>query len=517
MNEFLSNLLNYYSLSEIDYEILTRPIEEVKLLDPNSIKGMDKIKERIFNAISSKEKIVIYGDYDCDGISATTIMYLTFKKLGYLASYYIPSRYSDGYGLNVENVIKLHNNGYKLIIAVDNGIGQFDAIDKANELGIDVIVVDHHSVPETLPNAFGILHPIVSEISQIIASGGYMSLFLSAALLGYYDHYLVTIAGLSVISDLMELKEYNRDVVRLAIEYINKENYLPLKLLSESEEFTEKTFGLDIAPKINSVGRILEDNKVNLLVKYLTSDNEDEIYKLRDWIVTINDERKNQSNAAVDSIQEDYSSLSGIAVIMDAKEGLAGLIANKLLGQYNVPSIVFGRCGDGLLKGSMRSKDGFDIPKALESLKKYVVSGGGHANAGGISIKEADFDEFNKEFKELCKLHPIVEEKKPSMNISLKDINMENYKAYRSLAPFGMGFNEPLFRIEEIPTRGLTFIKEGKHLSTQLSITTKLLGFFMDEKEIKSHAKIDLFGSFNLSYFRGATTLEFRISDYITK
>ena len=519
MSEFLDKILNYYSLTKEDYLNLTKPVEEIRLLDANKIEGMDKVKERIFKAIENKEKIIIYGDYDCDGITSTSIMYLTFKKLGYEVSYYVPSRYLDGYGLNVANVEKIAESGFKLIICVDNGISAHEAIDKANELGLDVIVIDHHEVPETPVNAVGVIHPTVSHISTIVGSAGYMSLFVSAALLGYYDDYLLTLGGLSVVSDMMELKEYNRDVVRLAILTLNKKKFPRLMSLTDAETVDEKTFSLDIAPKINAIARVITNKNVNLLVKYLTSDDETYVRSLHDWILENNERRKTLTNEAVERIPVDeIKDKKGIVLKLDILEGLIGLIANKLLNEYNVPVLIFteDEKEPSILKGSIRSKDGFNVSKAFESLDKYLLTGGGHAFAGGLSIKKDDFEAFKAEFEQLCEEHPFEQTEKPSIEISLRDITMENYREMRSLSPFGVGFPEPLFKISDLPTRGLTFISQGKHLATQLSIQSKLLGFFMSETEIKKSAFIDIYGTFYLNTkFR--TVLEFRISDFIAK
>ena len=368
MNDFLKKLLDYYSLSEEDYLSLTKDISEVKLLDPNSIKGMDKVKERIFSAIKNKEKVIIYGDYDCDGITSTSIMFETFKKLGYEVSYYIPSRYIDGYGLNVENVIKIKEGGYNLIICVDNGISANEAIDKANELGMDVIVIDHHELGEQTVNAVGVIHPTVSEISTIIGSAGYMSLFVSGALLGKYDDYLVTLAGLSVVSDMMELKGYNRDVVRLALFNLQKHRYSRLISLTDNDTISEKTFGLEIAPKINAIARIVTNKNINLLVKYLTSSDEIYAKSLRDWILKNNEVRKQLTTQAIEKISSDeIEGKDGIVLKLDILEGLIGLIANRLLSTYNVPVLIFteDEKDPSILKGSIRSKEGFNVTNAF--------------------------------------------------------------------------------------------------------------------------------------------------------
>ena len=423
------------------------------------------------------------------------------------------------FSYNVNNVTKIKKAGFSLIITVDNGISQNEAIDKANELGMDVIVIDHHEVGETLVNALGIIHPSVSGISEVFGCGGFMSLITSAALLGNYDPYLVTLAGLSTISDMMELKEYNRNVVRIALENLKTYKYPPLMSLAESPIINEKTFGLEIAPKINAVGRLVDDKNINLLVRYLLSENEEEIFKLSSWIKNTNELRKTLTKEAVDALPKEQLNEEGIVLKLDIKEGLIGLIANRLLNEYNVPSIVFTEDSNdkNFLKGSIRSKEGFNVQKCFESLSKYMVGGGGHALAGGLSIKASDFSNFKHDFIELCKIYKFIKEEPPSIEIKLQDINFTNYGILREFAPFGIGFPEPVFSLRDLPTKSLQFISFGKHLSTPVSINSKILGFNIPESEIKSYLSVDLFGTLTTSVFRDKTTVEFRVSDFITK
>lgn len=517
--EFIDKLLNYYNLTSEDYLKLTEEVSEKDLPDFSHIKGMDNVKNRIFEAIKNNEKIIVYGDYDCDGVCSTSIMVKTFEKLNYPVSYYLPIRYTDGYGLNVANVEKISKAGFKLIITVDNGICQNEAIDKANELGIDVLVIDHHEAPEVQVNAKGIIHPIISEISDIYGCGGFMSLLVSAALLDGYDPYLVTLAGLSTISDMMELQKFNRVVVKLALENLKNNKYSALMSLVDSPIITEKTFGLEIAPKINAIGRLVEDKNINLLVKFMVSENPDEIFKISSWIKNTNELRKTLTKEAVEALPKDQLFEDGIVLKLDIKEGLIGLIANRLLNEYNVPAIIFTEDSNdkNFLKGSIRSKEGFNVQKAFESLEKYLVAGGGHALAGGLTIKTSDFENFKTDFIALCKDHKFIHEELPSIELDLQEINFKNYEILRKFSPFGMGFPEPLFSIKDLPTKSLQFISQGKHLSTPISINSKILGFNMKDSEIKSHLKLDILGNLTTSVFRDVTSIEFRISDYITK
>ena len=224
--------------------------------------------------------------------------------------------------------------------------------------------------------------------------------------------------------------------------------------------------------------------------------------------------RKELTKEAVETLPE-LKDEAGICLLTDMKEGLIGLVANRLMNEYNLPTIVFTNDGDkSILKGSIRSKEGFNVTKAFESLNKYLLTGGGHALAGGLSIKAEDFDSFKKDFLELCKKYTIQEEKIETIDISLSEVNQATYKILESFSPFGMGFREPVFLIKDLPTRALTFISQGKHLSTKLSISTKLLGFNMSEGEIKAKPYISIYGTFNISEYKGFESLEFRISKY---
>lgn len=517
--DFKEQLLNYYHLSESDFAELSKPLEELKLPDFNKVPDMQKIKDRIFKAIENKEKIIIYGDYDCDGVCSTSIMVKTFEKLGYPVSYYIPIRYTDGYGLNVNNVIKIKEAGFSLIITVDNGISANEAIDKANELGMDVIVIDHHETPEEPVKALGVIHPIVSNISDVYGCGGFMSLIASAGLTGEYDDYLVTLAGLSTISDMMELKKFNRDVVRLSLHNLKEHKYKAIMSLVDTPILNEKTYGIEVAPKINAIGRLIEDKNINLLVKFLTSDDPTEIDKISYWIKNTNELRKTLTKEAVEALPTDNLSDDGIVLKLDIKEGLIGLIANRLMNEHNVPSIIFTEDSNdkAFLKGSIRSKEGFNVQKAFESLSKYLVAGGGHALAGGLTIKASDFEDFKHDFIELCKQYKFTHEELPSIEIKLQDINFRNYEILREFAPFGMGFPEPLFSIRDLPTKSLQFISMGKHLSTPISINSKILGFNIPESTVKSFLSIDLFGNLTTSVYREKTSIEFRVSDFVTK
>ncbi|NCA95654.1 MAG: single-stranded-DNA-specific exonuclease RecJ, partial [Methanomicrobia archaeon] len=233
--DFFTELLHYYHLNASDYEQLTRPLTYDDIRFDHRVDGLKSIVDRIHQAIAKNEKIIVYGDYDCDGIMAVSIMVKVFEMLGYPVNYYVPSRYIDGYGLNTKRVEEIATKGYSLIITVDNGISAFEAILLAKEKGIDTIVVDHHEIQEKLPDAYGILHPMLSKLGAVAASGGFMSFVLATALLDEVDPYLLSLAGISTISDMMPLLEYNRDLVRLAIEAMNEHHFPSLTKLTDGK------------------------------------------------------------------------------------------------------------------------------------------------------------------------------------------------------------------------------------------------------------------------------------------
>jgi len=319
--DFFKKLLDYYHLSNEDYETMTRPLSFDDIRYDRSVTNLEPLVTRIRKAINNKEKIIVYGDYDCDGIMSVSIIVKLFELIDYSIGYYVPSRYLDGYGLNVKRVEEIAEKGYTLIITVDNGISAFDAIDLAKEKGIDTLVIDHHEVQDKLPNG------------DIPASGGFMSFVLSMALLNVVNPYLLSLAAISTISDMMPLLGYNRDIVRLALRAMNKHQFSSLNKLTDGKKIDEKIIAMEIAPKINAVGRMDETTNINRLIKFFVSSNYEDIEAYGEFIKTINDSRKEMTKDVVSSLDE-IGDEPGIVLNLNIKEGLIGLIANRLVSLY---------------------------------------------------------------------------------------------------------------------------------------------------------------------------------------
>lgn len=509
---FKEKLLDYFNLSEYDYQRLTCEVYNLTLPSFNNFQGMSKAHDLILKAMENKEKIVIYGDYDCDGIMATSILVKCFKMLNYPVGYYIPSRYIDGYGLNEKRVLDFYQKGYKLIITVDNGIAQFAAIDKAYELGMKVLVTDHHEVQDKLPNAEVILHPLVSNYGDVVCCGAYVAFMLASSLLDKYDEYLLSLASIATISDMMALKDYNRDIVRLGVHYLNKNKYHNISLLTDNELINENVIGLKIAPKINAIGRMVENTSINVLIEFMTSDNTLRLEQIARFINETNEKRKNLTKESTSDISVDDHRHS-IVVLTKLKEGIIGLLANSLLNKYKKPTIVFTYDSheQNIIKGSARSKKGLPINEFLLENNDLLLTSGGHEAAGGLSLYKDNYLELEKRFEDYALEHPFIEDKEDYIDISITDINKDNYEFIRSLAPFGEGFKLPLLKISDIRVGAINYSKSKQHILYPLSVNQKIIGFNYSKDLLSNYDYVDIYGELGYSVFNGKESFDFTI------
>ena len=512
-------LLEYYNITKEDYEHLTRDVTLDMIPSPFKFKRMDEAVELVKKHISLNNKIVIYGDYDADGITGCSILVKGLSYLGYDANYYIPNRYLDGYGINEAKAQEIIDKKYDLVITVDNGIAANEPIKMLREAGIDVLVLDHHERQEELPIANVIIHPTISEYSNLASSGAFTAFMFISALIGRYDKYLSMLAAISLISDMMPLKDFNRDLLRVAIKDYKKGEFLPIDLLLDGEEFNETSIGLTIAPKINAVGRINKTIAINRLVKYFTSDDEEMILSYKNWIVTHNDLRKEKSKNAKEIFMESIQNNDDPAIVVksDLDEGMLGLVANSLSGLCNVPAIVFSEDSThpGILKGSARSIEGFNLSEAFQELADLEETFGGHAMAAGVSIKDVDFDLYKERFINLVKNTKIVKPEKKYIEISINDVNEENYELIKTFSPFGEEWKAPLLRVNHIKADTLMYSRTQEHIITSISLQARLRGFGFSKEFMSNFKYVDFLGSMKENSYRGVRYIEFVISDVI--
>ena len=390
MKDLFKRLLDYYQISESEYRSLTMPVNEGNFYLGHQFDQMDECVNVIKEAIANHKKIFIYGDYDADGIMSVSILVKMFNYLNYPVSYHIPNRYLDGYGLTRKRCEEIVQNGYDLLITVDNGITAFEAIEYAKEHGLTVLVFDHHQPDINLPQADYILHPTVSHFGEVATSAGFVTMMFTYHYLGYLDQYLMTLAAISLVSDMMPLESYNRHLLRLAIQKYEKHGFYAIDLLKEKEPFNESGIGMKIAPKINAIGRLIDDDDyLSRTVEFFTSDDKELLLNYNNWINEVNNARKDITKEAVENSKDIDTSNAAIVAIIEQKEGIIGLIANNFVKKYNKPTIIFALDQSGqFLKGSCRAPEGFNVVDTFNQMDDILEAAGGHAMAGGCTIKK---------------------------------------------------------------------------------------------------------------------------------
>ena len=426
----------------------------------------------------------------------------------------MPNRYNDGYGLTLKKSQEIVENGYDLLITVDNGVSAFEPIAYLKEQGVKVLILDHHTIQGEVPNADVVIHPTYSGFGETTSSAGFVSFMFSWALLGYFDMYLSFLGAISVISDMMPLRDYNRSFFRLAIKNYKRNKYPNIELLSEGNPFDENTIGMKIAPKINALGRLLDDESINYIVHYFVTEDQNKMNRLYGWIDKVNEERKIISKEAEESLKDFHSDKEAIVLYKDVKEGMIGLLANHLCSKEHKPTIIFTEEKDGeILKGSSRAPEGFNVVDAFNACADLLITAGGHALAGGCSIYKKDFDEFERKFVEYTKNNPVQEFNEEVVELGLTEITEENYELIQTFSPFGEGMKAPLFMVRHLKTDSLMFSKSGEHLLTYVGQGVKITGFGISRDSVAEYSYVDLIGKLRESTYRGTTSIEFLIKD----
>lgn len=510
----LERLLDFYHISYEEYLLLNKDVDLNSFYLGHNFDDINNAINLVKGVIDKKGKIVIYGDYDADGIMGTSILVKCFQYLDVVVDYYIPNRYVDGYGINMNHAQRFIDSHYDLVITVDNGITAFEPIELLHNSGVKVLILDHHQAQDTLPKADAICHPIVSHFGEITSSGAFTAFIYSISLLGRVDKYLATLASISVISDMMPLLQYNRDLLRCIFKDYNPGEFLSIDLLADHEPLNETVIGMKIAPRINSIGRLLEDSSINKIVEYFVSSNKDFILNYYSFIIDMNEERKNISRIDLNYLQFN-SEDNAIIIKGDYKEGIIGLIANSLMIKYDKPVIVFAPAIDDTYKGSARAPEGYDIVEIFSELNEYLLTSGGHSSAAGCSIKREDFEAFKNKFYKIISHKPIKKVEHPYIEIGMSELGFENAALIDSFAPFGESWPIPTFRLRHIKVDTLTFSRDHKHIITNLGNQLKIVYFNYPEKELANKKYIDVLGTINKKSYRGYYYLEFSCKEFL--
>ena len=500
MEGFRERLLAFLHVKEEELPaLLEDPWERPLPLEMGEGASFRRARKVLEEARASKGRALVYGDYDVDGAMGASILLRALREFGIESRGYLPTRYRDGYGLTVENARKIARAGYSLLFLVDNGVSQHAAIQEARSLGLKVLVLDHHTPPENLPECEGILHPVLDGYPEPQVSAGFYSYLFAANLLKREDPYLESLAALSVLSDLMPLRGPNRQVVRRMLHRLEEGEPPEILRLMEKEGRSEEDVAIEVNGKINAVGRLDEEGRINRLLTYFADRKDEEWIAL--FLKETNEERKRLAQEAALSIPPSQG--IGEVHLLPVKDGLSGLIASRLLEERGVPVAIFARRG-ALLVGSLRTGQGMDAVSFLRNMERKPLAFGGHKGAAGCSIRPEDLEEFRKEFlfeagKYLLGDKPMEE---PSLPMSLREANGENARLIRSLAPFGEGWRNPLLRIEGVPADSLSFVKEGKYLSTPLE-GARLFSFRLGIKDFRPGERVALLARAKEERFRG--------------
>lgn len=496
--------------------------------DPMQLKGMDEAVHRIRHAISTKEKIRIYGDYDADGVSSTALMIQLLRRLDANFDYYIPNRASEGYGLHKEALELAQQEGVTLLITVDNGISAVEQVSYAKQLGIDIIVTDHHEPPDILPDAYTIINPKVPDCSypfKALAGVG-VALKLAQALVEEVPLEWLELAAIGTIADLMPLVDENRLIVQIGLSQMkNSANPGIRALLANAgivdKEVTCTHIGFALAPRINASGRLdSAEQAVRLLV---TSDLE-VAAELADTLDRLNKERQAIVEAifreALRVMEQSNLSEDEVIVVMgsDWNVGVIGIVASRLLDQYYRPVIVLSVDSEtGQAKGSARSIPGFDIYEALTACADLLVHFGGHQSAAGMTLELEAVPALRTRLCELARNQLSKEDYIPMLQADIEcgvhEVNLELIEHIERLAPFGMGNPAPRFifsqmNIHEMRTMG----KDDRHLKLVVgshehdsAVKLEAVGFDKGEfiDRISATADVEVLGEVGINEWNG--------------
>lgn len=471
--------------SKEDIEMYISP-DIYKLRDPFLLKDMDKAYKRIKLAIENNEKICVYGDYDVDGVSSTSLLMLYFDFIGYEVMYYIPNRLEEGYGLNIEAIEYLASKDIDLIITVDCGITSIKEVDFANEKGIDVIVTDHHECQLDLPNAVAVIDPKREDCTYPFKGicGCGVSLKLIHALSGedFYKniHRYLEIVALATICDVMPILDENRIIVKNGMAMMGSGNNLGMKALIQVCGLDEKQMrsshlGFQIGPRINAAGRL---GYSYLGVELFTSKNMSDAKMIAEEM-----DIKNQSRQTIESeihveVEESiikYGFDKDKVIIVSGKNwhhGIIGIVASKITEKYYKPCILLCEEGD-VATGSARSIKGFDIFNAMYECKDLMEKFGGHEQAAGLTIKIENIDLLRKKINEIADYtleeEDLIEEIKIEYEINPRDISLDLVSKLHLLEPFGIKNPTPYFMMRNCLVKSAFKMgKEKNHLKLVL-------------------------------------------------
>ncbi len=489
--------------------------------DPFLMPDMDKAVHKIVDAINLKEKTIIYGDYDVDGITSITVLKKFLEEQNLDVDYYIPNRLDEGYGLNKLAIEKIAKEGYKLIITVDCGISGNDEVELANSLGMKVIVTDHHEPGEVLPNAIAVVDAKRKDSAypcNVLAGVGVafkliqgLSIKLGLDEKAYLKYLDIVCVG--TISDIVPLIDENRVIAKLGLKLVEQTKNLGLKALIKASGYKNidsNMISFGIAPRINACGRMGYEQEA---AKLFLTDNITNAVTITERLNKYNRDRQTTEKAIFEEAIEKLNiEPEQNSIVLSSKgwhHGVIGIVASKLTEMYYKPCILL--CEEGEeAKGSGRSIPGFDLYDALEKTSDTLEKYGGHGMAVGLTLKTNQIENFKKRFKEIVDEANLGEFEQVILidkEVELKELDFETIEKLKILEPFGEGNKMPIFMCRNLKIDSIRALSEGKHLKLTLKDGNQILsaiGFNMGDlaNEYLLDDKVDVVGHLEINEYR---------------
>jgi len=510
------------------------------LTDPYLFKGMAEAVDRIHGALTAGEKILIYGDYDVDGVTATSLILLFLRDLGVSAYFYIPNRVEEGYGVNRESLRKFREMGINLIITVDCGISSVDEIAFAKSLGMEVIITDHHEPPSTLPEAVATINPLqdgcffpfkslsgvglafylMAGIRKGFREKGFFESREEPSLLDFLD-----LVAVGTIADIVPLTGINRILVRAGLEQINKNSRLGIKTLLKVCGVTEgkvdsSTVAFRLAPKINAAGRLSD---ASAGVRLIITDSSTDAETLAGYLDVENVERQRIEERIHWEAEDQIRSCGYLegrrSLVLSSPEwhpGVVGIVASRLMERYFRPTVLL--ClENGVFKGSARGIPGFHLYQGLSMCRDLLIQFGGHKYAAGIRIAPSRVEEFRERFEKVVREMVPEDGFTPVMtldaSVDLTDLQLEDVASFQDLSPFGAGNPEPVILLENAEILQPRVVG-GRHLSflaRQEDVTAGAIAFRMAGELETLEPRMDLAVVPEIQVWQGVRSVRLRV------
>ncbi|WP_270204270.1 single-stranded-DNA-specific exonuclease RecJ [Streptococcus anginosus] len=500
-----------------------------QLHDPYELHDMDKAVTRIRQAIENYEQILIYGDYDADGMTSASIVKEALEQLGAECQVYLPNRFTDGYGPNA-SVYKyfIENQGISLIVTVDNGVAGHEAIELAQSMGVDVIVTDHHSMLEVLPDAYAIIHPEHPEADYPFKhlAGCGVAFKLATALLEEVQVELLDLVAIGTIADMVSLTDENRILVKYGLSILKNTQRIGLQELFkiagiQENEVDEETVGFQIAPRLNALGRLDDPNPA---IELLTGFDEEEARDIALMINQKNEERKEIVQKIYDEAKTMVNLNKPVQVLAGEgwNPGVLGIVAGRLLEELHQPVIVLNIEND-LAKGSARSIEAVDIFEALDPHRDLFVAFGGHAGAAGMTLEASKLEALSQVLVAYIEDNQVDLSTKNELfldeELSLPDLTLETLKNFEKLAPFGMDNKKPVFYLKDFKVENARTMGAGNtHLKLKISqanVAFEVVAFGLGNlaTEFSQTKNLELAVTLSVNKWNGQTSLQLMLVD----